>query len=273
MIMPESLNLDEKNARNIEVIRNFTLLDDTFMTQVFSENLPATQMLLRTVLQRNDMIVERSVTQLMLANLYGRSVRLDIYARDAAGMQYDIEVQGENDGAAPERARLNSALFDSRLTSPGQKFKELPETYVVFITRNDVLGGGRPVYTIERTIRETGQLFQDRAHIVYVNGAWRGDDAVGQLMHDFSCKDYRDMYNKDLASIVRHYKEEPEGVVKMCKIMQDIVDSEVSAAVTATRMEIALTLWDGGEKDMNLIAEKTKLTVDQVRDAILSKTA
>ena len=271
--MLEPLNLDEKNVRNMEVIRNFTLLDDTFMTQVFSGNIPATQMLLRTVLQRDDMIVERSVTQLMLANLYGRSVRLDIYARDAEGKQYDIEVQGEDDGAAPERARLNSALFDSRLTSPGQKFRELPETYVLFITRNDVLGGGRPAYTIERTIRETGQLFHDHAHIVYVNGAWRGDDAIGKLMHDFGCKDYRDMYNGDLASIVRHYKEEPEGVMKMCKIMQDIVDSEVSAAVMEARKEIALNLWDEGEHNLDLIARRTNLTADQVREAISLKTA
>ena len=35
-----------------------------------------------------------------------------------------------------------------------------------------------PVYNIERTIQETGKLFHDRAHIVYVNGAYRGTDEV-----------------------------------------------------------------------------------------------
>ncbi|MFR8247953.1 MAG: hypothetical protein ACLVAT_01220 [Lachnospiraceae bacterium] len=29
---------------------------------------------------------------------------------------------------------------------------------------------GLPIYTIERTVQETGKLFDDKAHIVYVNG-------------------------------------------------------------------------------------------------------
>ena len=41
----------------------------------------------------------------------------------------------------------------------------MPETYIIFITSNDVLKGGLPIYTIERTIQETGALFKDKAHI------------------------------------------------------------------------------------------------------------
>ena len=48
----------------------------------------------------------------------------------------------------------------------------MPETYIIFITSNDVLKGGLPIYTIERTIQETGALFKDKAHIVYVNGSY-----------------------------------------------------------------------------------------------------
>ena len=36
----------------------------------------------------------------------------------------------------------------------------MPETYIIFITSNDVLKGGLPVYTIERTIQETGEQGQ-----------------------------------------------------------------------------------------------------------------
>ena len=69
----------------------------------------------------------------------------------------------------------------------------MPETYIIFITSNDVLKGGLPIYTIERTIQETGALFKDKAHIVYVNGSYRGNDDIGWLMHDFNCKDYREI--------------------------------------------------------------------------------
>ena len=113
------VQLDEKNEERMNAIRKFTLMDDTFMTQVFSGDKESIQELLRIILKRKDLTVARSATQLTIGNLFGRSVRLDIYATDDAGKQYDIEVQQEDKGAAPERARLNSALFDSRLTTSG----------------------------------------------------------------------------------------------------------------------------------------------------------
>ena len=106
------LNLEEKNTERINAINKFTLMDDTFMTQVFSGDLECTEELLKIILKRNDLSVTKSITQLTIGNLFGRSVRLDIYANDTNGKQYDIEVQRDNSGAAPERARLNSALFD-----------------------------------------------------------------------------------------------------------------------------------------------------------------
>lgn len=114
------VQLDEKNEERMNAIRKFTLMDDTFMTQVFSGDKESTQELLRIILKRKDLTVARSATQLTIGNLFGRSVRLDIYATDDAGKQYDIEVQQEDKGAAPERARLNSAMFDSRLTTSGE---------------------------------------------------------------------------------------------------------------------------------------------------------
>ena len=44
------LNLDEKNIECMEAINKFTLMDDTFMTQVFSGDLECTKELLETIL-------------------------------------------------------------------------------------------------------------------------------------------------------------------------------------------------------------------------------
>ena len=251
------LNLEEKNTERMEAINKFTLMDDTFMTQVFSGDLECTEELLKIILKRNDLSVIKSVTQLTIGNLFGRSVRLDIYANDVTGKQYDIEVQQDDSGAVPERARLNSALFDSRLTTSGEKYKEMPETYIIFITSNDVLKRGLPVYTIERTIQETGELFGDKAHIVYVNGSYRGNDKVGWLMH-----------NPKIAERVRYFKEEPKGVTEMCETMQKIVDRERDDADVKARMDIALNLWSEGEHDLDKISRTTKLSIEQVRRAI-----
>lgn len=264
----QTIELDQKNDERMRAIGRFTLMDDTFMTQVFSGDTDCTQELLRIILKRNDLKVIRAVTQLTIGNLFGRSVRLDIYAVDEVGRQYDIEVQQEDSGAAPQRARLNSALFDARLTTAGEKYTELPETYIIFITANDVLKSGLPLYTVERTIQQTGQLFEDKAHIVYVNGAYRGEDEVGSLMQDFNCSDYRQIQNAKIAARVKYFKEESKGVAEMCKTMQTIVEHEREDAEIAKGKRIALNLWNGGEHDLDKIARTTELTIEQVREAI-----
>lgn len=69
-----------------------------------------------------------------------------------------------------------------------QEFKEIKDSYVIFISENDVMGAGLPLYHIEGTIRETGVVFGDGSHILYVNGSYKDDkDPVGRLMHDFRC--------------------------------------------------------------------------------------
>ena len=242
-------------------------MDDTFMTQVFSGNLECTEELLKVILKRNDLTVTKSVTQLTIGNLFGRSVRLDIYTNDFEGKQCDIEVQQNDSGAVPERARLNSSLFDTRLTTSGSKYTEMPETYIIFITSNDALDGGLPIYTIERTVQETGKLFNDNTHIVYVNNSYRGNDEVGWLMHDFNCANYHEMHNAKIAARVKYFKEEPKGVADMCKTMQLIVDRECDDV----EVKNAWDMWKNGEYDLDKIAETTLLSAEQVREAITQK--
>lgn len=91
------VQLDEKNEERMNAIRKFTLMDDTFMTQVFSGDKESTQELLRIILKRKDLTVARSATQLTIGNLFGRSVRLDIYATDDAGSmisKYSRKIRG-----------------------------------------------------------------------------------------------------------------------------------------------------------------------------------
>ena len=48
------------------------------------------------------------------------------------------------------------------------------------------LKGKLPLYHIDRTIRELNSPFDDKSHIIYVNGEYRGDNPIGNLLHDFS---------------------------------------------------------------------------------------
>ena len=214
-------DFQRKHAEDLERIRNFRLLDDDFMSKVFEDRACA-EFLLQVILDRKDLTVREAHGQHDLKNLQGRSVRLDILAADDAGRLYNIEVQRSDRGAATKRARYNSSLLDANLTRKGDDYAALNETYVIFITERDVLKRGLPIYHIDRTIRETGEAFDDEAHIVYVNAQIKDETALGKLMHDFACADPEEMVCPLLAERVRYFKEDARGVGGMCRALEEM---------------------------------------------------
>ena len=202
------------------LIQKFRLIDDTFFNVCFDNYTEGMQLLLRIFFGRDDLVVKHVVTQQSADNLYGRGVRFDVLAEDSEGKLYDCEVQRANEGATPRRARYNSSMMDSRELAKGAEFSALPETWVIFITENDIYGAGCPLYHVERIIEELQRPFDDGAHILYVNGSNREDTPLGRLMQDFFCERPEQMNYKELAQRVDYFKAEAEGVNAMCELME-----------------------------------------------------
>lgn len=213
------MDFEKKHQEDLQRLRGFRLLDDDFMTKVF-EDISCAELLLRIILNDEGIRVLEAHSQRGIKNLQGRSVKLDILAVDSHNRVFNVEVQRSDRGAGAKRARYNSALIDANVTEPGDQYEDLNETFVIFITENDVMKAGLPICHIDRVVRETGKLFEDEEHIIYVNSQIKDETKLGRLMHDFSCTDAKDMYNKVLADRVRYFKEDERGVEIMCREME-----------------------------------------------------
>lgn len=202
-----------------QLIDRLTLFDDDLMAMVFDGNTEATGLLLRIILEQDDIEVISVVGQRELENpvVNGRNIRLDIAAQDRTGKAFDVEVQRNTEGAHFRRARFHSSMQDVRMLKEKQKFKELLDSYVIFITEKDTMGAGLPMYHINRKIEETGEDFSDGSRIIYVNGSYEGDDPIGKLVHDFRCKRSTDMFYEEFSKGVRHFKETEGGRKAMCE--------------------------------------------------------
>ncbi len=163
-------------------------------------------------------------------------------------------------GRSPRRARYHSSLIDVNVTEPGDKYEKLPESFVIFITENDVLEAGLPLYHINRFVEETGNRFGDDAHIIYVNSQIQDETNLGRLMHDFSCTDPSDMNYKILADRVRYFKSEKEGVLIMCRMLEEMRNE----TALETTKEFALRLIIRGKDTLEEIAEITKLPLAEI---------
>lgn len=218
-------------------------------------------------MKRDDITVISVVGQREFQNpvVGGRDIRLDILAKDSTGKYYDIEVQRRPEGAHVRRARFNSSMMDSRMLKAGQEFSELRDSYMIFITQTDIFGYGIPIYTVNRYFEEIDIPFHDGSHIVYVNGNYKGEDAIGKLMHDFGCKDSRDMYYSELVKGIKHFKEE-EGRKIMCEAVERYAESYAEKYTENVRLN---SLLDSIKKMMtNLkIGEEQAMNVLEINDS------
>ena len=259
--MNEHRAREERRERDMERIRRLCLMDDVFFNVCMDGYIEGMACILRVILEMPDLVVERVTTQKTAGSLRGRGVRFDAFAR-AGKRLMNIEVQRDDRGAAPERARFNSSMMDARELQKGEEVTELPETYVIFITEKDVLGKRLPICHIERTIRETGELFGDRSHIIYVNGEVRDATPLGRLMHDFFCQDAEDMHYEELKKRASFFKEEEGGRGKMCKIMDEIWQEGMTQGMERDRLESLRTIM----RKMRLSAEDAMAMLDVPQD-------
>lgn len=261
----ENKKRERRHQEDLERLRGFRPIDDTFMRGLFKENIPLAELVLRIITGKPDLVLLKCETQADMKRVTGaRSVCLDAYATDSTGKKYDIEVQRSDNGADPHRARYHSSMLDIENLDEKQDYKELPDTYVIFITEKDYYKAGKSLYMIQNMNLTLNQLFNDGTHILYVNGEYRDNSDIGRLMHDFNCTNASDMYFDLLAEKTRYLKENPKGVSEMCKVMEDLRNESYAEGRKEGRAE-------GREEQAKATAVRMKqkgLSLEDIADSI-----
>ena len=188
-----------------------------------------------------------------------------------------IEIQRADKGAGARRIRYHQAMLDSHTLKKQEDFDTLPNLYIIFILEHDLYNMGEPVYFVNKTLNakdEDGNnlLFDDGCNIMYVNGEYTGDDALGKLMHDFSTPNADEMYYTELAEKVRFYKQDETGVQMASKIVEEYGDERAADAfkqgiqqgAQQQAIETAINMLKKETYPVKEIAELTGLSVEKV---------
>ena len=240
------------------LVDTLTLFDDELMGRVFDRNAKATELVLRLILGRNIKVISvNGQEEIRNAKVGGRNIILDVHAIDVAGEEMNIEVQGGSEGAHVRRARYHSSMLDTGMLKERQPLKELKDSYVIFIYKRDKFGKGLPLYHVDRYIKETEETFGDGSHIIYVNGSYKGDDAIGKLVSDFHQTDSENMYYSELADGVEHYKETEKGRGNMSEAVEKYAREYAEECVIVEKITSVKNL-------MNIM----KLTLEQALNAL-----
>ena len=226
-----------------KTIKNLTVMSDIFARNVFKDK-KACEYVLRIIMDDKDLTVIDNETQVDFRNMHGRGVVLDCVAKDGSGRIFNVEIQQDDEGAHPKRARYNLGMMDSNVLDTGKNFDKLPETYVIFVTLKDALGHGLPIAHIDRIIRENGKEFGDEEHFIYVDSSKDDGGELGRLMHEL--------------------KETEKGVEHMCKEMEALRLEGVEEGRMEEKKAVAYSLADR-KMSAEEIAEIIKVNIETVK--------
>lgn len=203
------------------IVKTLCMMNNKFMNAMLHDNIPATQKMLRVIMKNDKIKVISVCVQNFIQNLFGHSAQLDILAEDENGRRFNVEIQRADEGAPAKRARFYSSSLDTVFLKAGHDYEELPETYVIFITENDVLQRNLPIYNIDRYIGQNMELFKDGSHIIYVNSQIQDDTPLGKLMQDMYCTDPAKLNYKEFAPQMEFLKHSKDGEGEMRDLFEE----------------------------------------------------
>lgn len=208
--------------RNKDAIASLRPIDD-IMFEKLMENPKVCEEILRIILDDDTLSVLEVVQQASIKNLRGRSVRLDALCTLGNGSKCNVEVQRADNDDHQRRVRYNASVVTSNIVSPGERFEDVPDLIMVYISEFDIFGQGRVIYHVERFIQEDMWCVNNGLHEIYVTAKQTDKSLLGDLMRSFLESDLQ-AYNKkfpQLSTEFKNLKGDERTVSYMNKILEE----------------------------------------------------
>ena len=200
------------------IAEHFNLMDDELFAVVMKDKAACGYFL--SVLLGKPVTVLRVETQYAIRNLPSHSVILDALVQDEEGTIIEVEVQKPDNDYHPKRVRYIQAAIDWSLLEKGKKYEELPELYLIFMTRFDVFKKGRIKYEIERVIKGIDDTADNGVHEIYFSTNLGDSSRLGELMQYMNNSSADDMRFGALSEAVKFRKRTVKGVDSMTEAVK-----------------------------------------------------
>lgn len=210
---------EERLTELRQLIQQMRLIDDVFFEKVM-EDRETCEEVIRVIMEDPKLVVKEVHLQEPIHNLQGRSVRLDALCEKADGNYINVEVQRASDDNHFKRVRYNASCITANITDPGEKFKNVKDVCVIYISEFDIFKRGKTIYHTRQIVRETEAdaepaYVEDGFSSVYVNTEVDDQTLIAELMQCFLQAEVRNQKFPKLTERVMLFKESEEGVLNM----------------------------------------------------------
>ena len=130
------------------------------------------------------------------------------------GRTFDIEMQAGSYRDILLRSRYYQGALDVGVTKRRTKYRELKESYILFICRDDPFGAGCPVYTQKSVFEEAPEVeYNDKTHKVFYNASGyeaAAGSEIGEVLRFIYNTETGGGFTQELAESVEAAKAQPE---------------------------------------------------------------
>ncbi|WP_276931036.1 Rpn family recombination-promoting nuclease/putative transposase [Dubosiella newyorkensis] len=223
-------------AEFLQIIKDFSLFDDVYMNCFFKDFPEGIQFILRKILDRSDLVVKSVHIQDVMVSMTSKTSRLDVFAEDGEGNQYDVEFQFLPNENIPKRGRYYLGNIDQNMIRRGEEYDTLHEAYVIFICAGDPIKKHKPMY--HYTMKdEDGNELNDGQHLLILNADYEGDWRLKDLMNDIKASDPETMKYEVLKERAEYLKEEEEGNMQLNMNLQNLMMKAENKGIEKGREE------------------------------------
>lgn len=180
-----------------------------------------------------------------------KGVRFDVLAIDENDNRYNVEIQAVN-RKIEKRSRYYHSQLDMKMLKRGQKYKFLPDAYVIFICDYDPIGGQKYRYTFKHICEEMPEYeLRDGSHTIFLSTKGNNEDELPKELVKFlqyvsadqeeSEKDFEDEYVKRLQENVANVKEDREKE-KDYMLLEEMLSDEREEGILIGKMKAVFEL-------------------------------
>lgn len=144
---------------------------DDFMFGVVMSDVNIAKRVISVILAEEIPDIESCELQKVVENgssIHG--VRYDVYIKTENGQKvYNVEMQTAKNDHLPKRSRYYQSTSDADFLKKGDKYRDLPESYVIFICEFDLFEKGKAIYKFENYCLEEGIPLSDKTYKFFLN--------------------------------------------------------------------------------------------------------
>lgn len=187
--------------------RDLKFSDWPMFDRVMETNPDICRRVLEVILGISVDAVENITSEMAISpHLGARGVRFDVVV-NAGDSVYDVELQCYAHSGLGRRMRYYQAAMDSTVLKPGEDYRQLPQSFIIFLCTFDQFEQGLPVYTFEMICDESAHVSLNHGFTwVVVNAtAWNElpEGALRNLLQYIAChEEGDDPLVKSIASAV-----------------------------------------------------------------------